>query len=157
MASLSLSLSLSLCVSLRPNHRHHHPATIKSKPRSVYLPCAFFVFILMIDWSQNLDEAKTQIKPKPRPIQPKTQGWSERRLQRLIRPIPLLRLWRLIGASSGSRWSWRWRRGRHVLHLLDGWELTNVEKMFEERRVYRCVVKAKSEWGVRERRKKKQR
>ena len=151
----SLSLSLSLCVSLRPNHRHHHPATIKSKPRSVYLPCAFFVFILMIDWSQNLDEAKTQIKPKPRPIQPKTQGWSERRLQRLIRPIPLLRLWRLIGASSGSRWSWRWRRGRHVLRLLDGWELTNVEKMFEERRVYRCVVKAKSEWGVRERKKQR--
>ena len=67
--SWPLSLSLS-----QTNHRHHHPATIKSKPRSVYLPCAFFVFILMIDWSQNLDEAKTQIKPKPRPIQPKTQG-----------------------------------------------------------------------------------
>ena len=36
--SWPLSLSLS-----QTNHRHHHPATIKSKPRSVYLPCAFFV------------------------------------------------------------------------------------------------------------------
>ena len=38
----------------------------------------------MVDRSRNLDEAKTQIKSKPRPIQAETQGWSERRL---IRPI----------------------------------------------------------------------
>ena len=38
----------------------------------------------MVDQSRNLDEAKTQIKSKSRPIQAETQGWSERRL---IRPI----------------------------------------------------------------------
>ena len=38
----------------------------------------------MVDWSWNLDQAETQIKPKPRPIQAETQGWLE---WRLIRPI----------------------------------------------------------------------
>ena len=109
-----LSLSHCLSLSLRPNHHHHHLATIKPKARSVYLLCAFFV-----------SHSHGWLEPKPIPIQAKTQGWSE---QRLIRPIPLLRLQRLIKASSGSRRSRRWQRGRHVLHLPDGWELTNVEK-----------------------------
>ena len=113
---LTHGLSLSHCLSLspRPNHHHHHPATIKPKARSVYLLCAFFV-----------SHSHGWLEPKPIPIQAKTQGWSE---QRLIRPIPLLRLQRLIKASSSSSRSRRWQRGRHVLHLPDGWELTNVEK-----------------------------
>ena len=109
-----LSLSHCLSLSLRPNHHHHHPATIKPKARSVYLLCAFFV-----------SHSHGWLEPKRIPIQAKTQGWSERRL---IRPIPLLRLQRLIKASSGSRRSRHWQRGRHVLHLPDGWKLTNVEK-----------------------------
>ena len=54
--------SLMDSLSLRPNHRHHHPATIKSKPRSVYLLCAFFVLILMVDQSRNPDPFNS--KPK---------------------------------------------------------------------------------------------
>ena len=146
-------------LSLRPNHRHHHLATIKPKPKSVYLLCAFFVSHSH-GWlepkprsSWNPDQAETQIKPKPTLIQ---EGWSE---QRLNKPIPLLRLQRLIRASSSSRRSWRWQRGRHLLHLPNGWELTdveknNVEKMLEERRASRWVVEAESEWGVREKEKR---
>ena len=41
---LSLSHCLSLSLSLKPNHRHHHPATIKLKPRSLRPKlCEFFV------------------------------------------------------------------------------------------------------------------
>ena len=49
-------------LSLRPNHGHHHPVTIKPKPRSIYLLCAFFVLILMVDQSWNLDPFN--LKPK---------------------------------------------------------------------------------------------
>ena len=72
--SWPLSLSLSLSLSLRPT------TDIITQPPSSRNPDLFtclvlFLFlILMVDRSQNLDEAKTQIKPKPRPIQPKTQG-----------------------------------------------------------------------------------
>ena len=48
-------------LSFWPNHRHHHLATIKSKPRSFYLLCAFFVSHSH-GWSE----------PKPRPIQAET-------------------------------------------------------------------------------------
>ena len=54
--------SLMASLSLRPNHRHHQPATIKPRPRSIYLLCAFFVLILMVDQSRNPDPFN--LKPK---------------------------------------------------------------------------------------------
>ena len=67
-------LTHGLSLSLRPNHYHHHPTTIKSKPRP-FRPklCDFFVSHSH-GWSES----------KPRPIQAETQGWLDRRL---IRPI----------------------------------------------------------------------
>ena len=67
-------LTHGLSLSLRPNHRHHHPATIKPKPRSLKPKLCDFFVSHSHGWSE----------PKPRPIQAETQGWSERRL---IRPI----------------------------------------------------------------------
>ena len=67
-------LTHGLSLSLRPNHYHHHPTTIKSKPRSSKPKLCDFFISHSHGWSES----------KPRPIQAETQGWLDRRL---IRPI----------------------------------------------------------------------
>ena len=65
---LSLSLSLSLSETQPPSSSlsHHQAKTRISQTQILW----FFLFlILMVDQSRNLDEAKTQIKSKSRPIQ----------------------------------------------------------------------------------------
>ena len=69
-----LTHGLSLPLSLKPNHRYHHPATIKPKPRSLRPKLCDFFVSHSYGWSE----------PKPRPVQAETQCWSE---WRLIRPI----------------------------------------------------------------------
>ena len=97
--SWPLSLSHCLSLSLRPNHRHHHLATIKPKPRSPR-PKLYDFFV---------SHSHGWLEPKPRPIQAKVdadeedqqrvnekrKGWSDplkqvekkRPMKRLIRPI----------------------------------------------------------------------
>ena len=78
-------------------------------------------------------------KPKPKPIQAKTQGWSERKL---IKPIQAE-----VDANEEDQ--------QRVNEKRRGWSdpLKQVEKKRPTKRLIR-PIKAESEWGVREKEKR---
>ena len=127
--SWPLSLSHCLSLSLRPNHRHHHLATIKPKPKSLKSKLCDLFVSHSHGWSE----------PKPRPIQAETQGWLDRRL---IRPIQAK-----VDADEEDQ--------QRVNEKRRGWSnpLKQVEKKRPTKRLIR-PIEAESEWGVREKEKR---
>ena len=135
---LSLSLSLSLS---------NPTIVIITQPPSSQNPDLsdpsfgiFSFFILMVDRSRNPDAVETQIKPKPRPIQAETQGWSE---WRLIRPIQAE-----IDTDEKDQ--------QRVNEKRKGWSdpLKQVEKKRPTKRLIR-PIEAESEWEVRDKEKRR--
>ena len=99
--SWPLSLSHCLSLSLRPNHRHHHLATIKPKPKSLKSKLCDLFVSHSHGWSE----------PKPRPIQAETQGWSDPFKPKSMLTKRTNREWMRKEEVDQTHWSGLKRRG----------------------------------------------
>ena len=90
-------------------------------------------------WQRGPIKSETPIKPKPKPIQAETLGWSE---WRLIKPIQVE-----VDADEEDQ--------QRVNEKRRGWlnPLTQVEKKRPTKRLIK-PIKAESEWGMKEKEKR---